>query len=125
MKLKFDSNLDFQLEAIGSATDLFEGLPPKQSDFEINLSYTLGSMGITQTELGIGNRLCRATGNRLNSMIRLGARRRDCWDRTRVSPKNQPASVCLAVAYSRLGGPILGGCGFGCEARAIHSHKYT
>ncbi len=27
MKLKFDSGLDYQLEAISSVTDLFEGLP--------------------------------------------------------------------------------------------------
>ena len=37
MKLKFDANLEFQLEAISSVTDLFEGLPPKQSGFEISL----------------------------------------------------------------------------------------
>ena len=30
MKLKFDSNLEYQLEAIRSVTDLFEGLPAKQ-----------------------------------------------------------------------------------------------
>lgn len=30
MKLKFDSGLDYQLEAINSVTDLFEGLPQAQ-----------------------------------------------------------------------------------------------
>jgi len=31
MKLKFDGNLEYQLEAIRAVTDLFEGLPPGQS----------------------------------------------------------------------------------------------
>ncbi len=57
MKLKFDPNLDFQLDAIASVTDLFEGLPPKQGDFEVNFSSDIGSMGLIQTELGAGNRL--------------------------------------------------------------------
>ncbi len=30
MKLKFDSNLEYQLEAIQGVTDLFEGLPQQQ-----------------------------------------------------------------------------------------------
>lgn len=57
MKLKFDSNLEYQLEAISSVTDLFEGLPPKQSEFEISFADQIGSMGLEQTELGIANRL--------------------------------------------------------------------
>jgi len=51
VKLKFDSSLEFQIDAINAVTDLFEGLPTKQSAFEISL----GSMSIT--ELGIGNQL--------------------------------------------------------------------
>ncbi|MDO9534009.1 MAG: DEAD/DEAH box helicase family protein [Bacillota bacterium] len=38
MKLKFDSNLEYQIEAIHAVTDLFEGLPLKQGVFEISLS---------------------------------------------------------------------------------------
>jgi len=53
MKLKFDSNLEYQLEAIQAVTDLFEGLPPKQSEFEI--SAQPGTLHFT--ELGIGNHL--------------------------------------------------------------------
>ena len=44
MKLKFDANLESQLEAINSVTDLFEGLPPKQCGFEINLSTAKGQI---------------------------------------------------------------------------------
>ncbi len=32
MKLKFDSGLEYQLEAINSVTDLFEGLFPDGSE---------------------------------------------------------------------------------------------
>jgi len=57
MKLKFDSDLDFQLEAIQAATDLFEGLPPKQGDFEVSFSSVIGSMGLEETVLGAGNQV--------------------------------------------------------------------
>ncbi len=55
MKLKFDSNLEYQLEAIDAVTDLFEGLPPKQSEFEISIAPQITLSGLS--ELGVGNRL--------------------------------------------------------------------
>lgn len=56
MKLKFDANLEFQLEAINSVTDLFEGLPPKQSGFEISLVTAKGQIhGFAS--IGVGNAL--------------------------------------------------------------------
>ena len=54
MKLKFDSNLEYQLEAIQSVTDLFEGLPPRQSEFEISFGR---QSGMLFNELGVGNQL--------------------------------------------------------------------
>ncbi|MFC1865127.1 DEAD/DEAH box helicase family protein [Chloroflexota bacterium] len=57
MKLKFDSSLEYQNEAMQAVVDLFEGLPPKQSAFEISLSDMIGPMGMVHTELGIGNSL--------------------------------------------------------------------
>ncbi len=53
MKLKFDSALEYQLEAISSVVDLFEGLHPAQSEFEISSDPQnfLPGMG----ELGVGN----------------------------------------------------------------------
>ena len=36
MKLKFDSTLSYQLEAIKSVTDLFEGQPARSSGFHIS-----------------------------------------------------------------------------------------
>lgn len=53
MKLKYDSGLDYQLEAINSVTDLFEGLPP-QGAFQFSLTAAESSMF---NDLGIGNSL--------------------------------------------------------------------
>ena len=55
MKLKFDSNLEYQKEAIMAVTDLFEGLPPKQSAFEVR--FTDFFMTSEQTDLGVANQL--------------------------------------------------------------------
>jgi len=54
MKFKFDSGLDYQLEAIKSVTDLFEGLPEQSAGFQINFGKTDGGLF---NELGIGNSL--------------------------------------------------------------------
>lgn len=67
MKLKFDSELGYQLDAIASVVDLFEGLPAKQGAFEV----TLGSdqfMGTQQTELGIGHTLNLEPGQILKNL---------------------------------------------------------
>lgn len=54
MKLKFDGNLEYQLEAIRAVTDLFEGLPSGRSGFEISFSR---QGGMLFNELGMGNQL--------------------------------------------------------------------
>jgi len=46
MKLKFDSDLDYQLEAIKSVTDLFEGLPEQDASFDKDLG-KLEMLGIS------------------------------------------------------------------------------
>jgi type III restriction enzyme len=55
MKLKFDATLEYQHEAIDSVVDLFEGLPSKQSTFELS-SISQKQMHIF-SELGVGNLL--------------------------------------------------------------------
>lgn len=52
MKLKFDSTLEYQLDAVGSVTGLFEGLPPAQSENPL----PPGNGGLFN-ELGVGNDL--------------------------------------------------------------------
>lgn len=56
MKLKFDSNLEYQLDAIKSVTDLFEGLPLGQGELSVTMSNTF-EIGVVYNELGIGNKL--------------------------------------------------------------------
>lgn len=59
MKLKFDSTQQFQIDAVNSIVDLFDGQPLHKGDFaiEINTSLSDGQGSIFQTELGIGNNL--------------------------------------------------------------------
>jgi len=54
MKLKFDSSLDYQLEAINSVTNLFEGLPRMDTGFHIDFGRAVGEL---HNELGTGNTL--------------------------------------------------------------------
>jgi type III restriction enzyme len=53
MKLKFDETLDYQLEAIKSVTDLFEGLPMQNTGFQIDFGKSENNA--VWNELGIGN----------------------------------------------------------------------
>lgn len=55
MKLKFDANQDYQIDAIKSITDLFEGQPLKKGEFELSL--TAEDTGMDLNVLGIGNNL--------------------------------------------------------------------
>ena len=54
MKLKFDPNQQFQIDAINAVTDLFDGQPLSESDLEIGFQR---KDWIFQNELGVGNRL--------------------------------------------------------------------
>ena len=55
MKLKFDPNLKYQEFAISSIIDLFRGQAPMQSNFTV--SFSLGQIGLKDTNNGIGNKL--------------------------------------------------------------------
>jgi len=54
MKLKFDPNLQFQIDAVNAMTDVFDGQPLSEGDLEIGFKR---QDWIFQTELGVGNRL--------------------------------------------------------------------
>lgn len=55
MKLKFDSNLEYQEHAVSSIVDLFRGQLPKQANFTV--SQGLGQIGMYDSKNGIGNRI--------------------------------------------------------------------
>ena len=59
MKLQFDPNQQYQLDAVAAMTDLFEGQP--QGAPEYSVIHVEGMDGLfagqTSTELGVGNHL--------------------------------------------------------------------
>ena len=55
MKLQFSATQDYQLEAVKSVIDIFEGQPLAKGDFEI--SFAMEGASIAYTETGIGNNL--------------------------------------------------------------------
>ncbi|MCI0691999.1 DEAD/DEAH box helicase family protein [candidate division KSB1 bacterium] len=62
MKLQFDPNQQYQLEAVAAVADLFDGQPLEKPEFSV--IYQTGDAGLfsgqTRTELGMGNRLLLA-----------------------------------------------------------------
>ena len=73
MKLKFDSTQSFQIAAVGSITNLFDGQPLNLGDFsvEINTAGTSGQGSVFQSELGIGNNLILEDETILKNLNRL------------------------------------------------------
>lgn len=58
MKLKFNSELDYQREAINSIVDIFKGQSLAKSNFTVaNMMDEFGTVGSLLTNLGVGNKL--------------------------------------------------------------------
>ncbi|MDP1992865.1 MAG: DEAD/DEAH box helicase family protein [Syntrophales bacterium] len=59
MKLQFDAQQQFQIDAVNAVVDIFDGQPLHQGDFEIRFetSYEGVLSGQIQTELGMGNQM--------------------------------------------------------------------
>ncbi len=61
MKLHFEPNLDYQLQAIESVCDIFRGQETCRTEFTVTRdpADTQARMGFAESDLGIGNRLTR------------------------------------------------------------------
>ncbi|NDC10445.1 MAG: hypothetical protein EBZ75_14120, partial [Oxalobacteraceae bacterium] len=57
MKLHFEPNLDYQLQAIDAVCDLFHGQETCRTEFTVSRSSADGQLSLLQNDLGIGNRL--------------------------------------------------------------------
>lgn len=83
MKLKFDSSLEYQREAVSAVADLFEGNLVGGEDFAVSLG-TEQMLGGEHTELGIGNRLILSDEQLLANMQSVQARNNVPKSRTLV-----------------------------------------
>ena len=60
MKLHFEDNLDYQIDAIASVVDLFKGQEISRSEFTVTYRPESGpqaTLGLVENDLGVGNRL--------------------------------------------------------------------
>ena len=95
MKLQFDPNQQFQLDAVQAITGLFEGQPQGAPDYSvIDLGQSGGIFGgQEQTELGVGNRL-------LLPLAKLTANTRAVQLSTTSTPTVQFCRPCGIIATS-------------------------
>lgn len=78
MKLQFDPNQTFQIDAVSAVVDLFDGQPQSAPEYSVIKTGEIGSLfaGHEQTELGLGNRLLLAD-EKLRDNLRLIQMRND------------------------------------------------
>jgi type III restriction enzyme len=76
MKLQFDANQTYQLDAITALTDLFEGQPQGAPEYSVIQMGDWGGMfaGQEQTELGVGNQMLLSTEKLLGNVRVVQAR---------------------------------------------------
>ena len=57
MKLHFEPNLDYQLQAIEAVCDLFHGQETCRTEFTVTMATASAQLSLLENDLGIGNRL--------------------------------------------------------------------
>ena len=102
MKIQFDPNQQFQLDAVSAISDLFEGQPQNAPEYAIINTKSLGGLfaGHEQTELGIGNKI-QISEDKLKENLRTIQLRNDiettrtdleAWEHFDI-PANQTRSI--------------------------------
>jgi type III restriction enzyme len=76
MKLQFDSQQAYQIEAVQAVTDLFDGQPLEKTDFSTILqTFDTPLFGaVSQNELGVGNAMSITEGTLLKNLQRIQER---------------------------------------------------
>ena len=74
MKLRFEQNLDFQLQAIHSVCDLFRGQEICQTEFTVTMRLPDQqlTLGVADSDLGLGNRLTLLDDQILENVVAKG-----------------------------------------------------
>jgi len=75
MKLKFDAGLSYQLDAIQSVIDLFEGLPLRTMQGSLSIHFARKQDALLQ-ELGIGNHCLMSSNSLLSNLQSIQERNR-------------------------------------------------
>jgi type III restriction enzyme len=68
MKLHFEPNLDYQLQAIEAVCDLFHGQETCRTEFTVTREASSDQLSFLENDLGIGNRLTLLDDQLLNNL---------------------------------------------------------
>jgi len=76
VKIKFDSTQEYQIQAVSSFVELFDGQPLQQGDYAVEINATIqeGQSSIFQSELGLGNNLVLSSEAILKNLHSIQAR---------------------------------------------------